>query len=389
MELFRQMGTNALKIDEILAGYGQNNSNTSRAMQDMQRGVDTLQSDTTGGSFASGKDKVNRAARIMLNKSAGLAQELSRMATRIGKNNEQTRQLSAHSRTLRTARDTITNLLLEVDNGPNQPIVMFNWLTINAGNRQEPIALKHPGGTSEKSAPPCALLEVSGLKGTHVSVDIEHVRGAAYGGHIHSVGRNQGQVGTFTVQQGVTASSTPGNNPALEFKLPWSNLAVNATYQATDFCSRFKVTINVEGFGSRSFFVDVKFGKTMENLSAIDHPYIETYTNDDTHPDSHWGRPPLVKAIRSAADAFGRQYEAGNFGETTEEQNRLWVNDLSLPWGGLIETHDNHRWGQNVDISYLKMNKAQRTWQENQLKNYFDYVGLHEDPLHWHCSVHM
>ncbi len=231
MELFRQIWTKALEIDGIMINYGKNDSSSKRVMQDMQRGADTLLSDTTGGSFASGKDKINRAARIMLNKSAGLSQELSRMATGIGKNNEQTRQLSAHSRTLRTTRDTITNLLLEVDNGPNQPIVMFNWLAINAGNRLEPIILKHPGGTSKKSAPPCALLEISGLKGTHASVDIGHVRGAAYGGHIHSVGRNQGQVGTFTVQQGVTASSTPGNNPVLEFKLPWSRLAVNATYQ--------------------------------------------------------------------------------------------------------------------------------------------------------------
>ncbi len=141
----------------------------------------------------------------------------------------------------------------------------------------------------------------------------------------------------------------------------------------------------------------MKFGKTMENLSAIDHPYIETYTNDGAHPDSHWGRPPPVAAIKSVADAFGRQYEAGNFGETTEEQNRLWVNDLSLPWGGLFKTggkmdgdgHKNHRWGQNVDINYNKMNEAQKTWQKNQLKNYFKTAKLHGTPLHWHCSVYI
>ena len=47
----------------------------------------------------------------------------------------------------------------------------------------------------------------------------------------------------------------------------------------------------------------------------------------------------MVEAIKKAADAFGVELEAGRFGEVTDKQKKLQVNDLSLPWGGRIRTH--------------------------------------------------
>jgi hypothetical protein len=392
MELFKQMLTKALEIDGIRIKYGKNDSSTKRAAQDMQRGVDSLQTNTTISSYSTVESKILSAARLIHTKSTGLAQELSRMATSIGKNNAQSRQLSADSSTVRTARDTLIKLFIEIDNSPSQPIVLFNWLPINPGHRPEPIILKHAGGKAKYGNPPYAGLKIIGLKGTRVTVDIEHIKGVEFGGHGHYMGRSENHVGTLTTKPEVTSTSTPGSNPALKLTLPSSNMETEILYKAPDFCSRFRFTVNIESFGSRSFFVDVKFAEEMENLSAIGHKYIETYTHDGAHPDSHWGRPPLVKALSNLADAFGREYKAGNFGETTENQNKLWVNDLSLPWGGLIDTHGNHKWGQNVDISYKKMNQRQRNWFKKNAKKYFDTASLHKEgteQVHYHCSVHM
>jgi hypothetical protein len=393
MELFKQMVTKALEIDGLRIRYGKNDSGTKRAVKDMQTGVDTLQCDTTGSSFANTKFRVLSAANKIKNDSSGLIQEFSRMAAKIKGNNVQSRQLSADSRTVSTARDTINKLIIEIDNCPSQPIVLFDWQTINPGHRPEPIVLKHAGGKAKYGNPPYAGLKITGLKGTRVTVDIEHIKGVKYGGHGHYVGRSENHVGTLTTtRREVTSTSTPGSNPALELTLPLSDMETEVRYKATNFCSRFRFTVNIEGFGSRSFFVDVKFAEKMENLSAIGHKYIETYTNDDTHPDSHWGRPPLVKAITGVADAYGREIEAGRFGEVTNEQRKLWVNDLSLPWGGRLRTHGNHKWGQNVDISYKKMNQRQRDWFEKNAKKYFDTASLHKEgteQVHYHCSVYM
>ena len=193
-------------------------------------------------------------------------------------------------------------------------------------------------------------------------------------------------------------AARPGSSPALEFVLARTGTPVQVTYQANDFCSRFKVTLQMQGFGKCTFPLEVKFDKEMVNLADQNHPYINTYTNDTTHPDSHWGRPPLVKAIKGVADAFGKELEAGRFGEVTDEQKKLQVNDLSLPWGGLLksygamhgDSHGNHRWGQNVDISYIKMNDMQRKWFAEIATQYLSTAKRHSENTsneHWHCSV--
>jgi len=99
-----------------------------------------------------------------------------------------------------------------------------------------------------------------------------------------------------------------------------------------------------------------------------------------------------VNAITNLADAFGRELEAGRFGEVTGNQRLLRVNDLSLPWGGTINTHNNHKWGQNVDVSYKDMNKLQKTWFGNTAGQYLSTVERHDentDNDHWHCPVYM
>ena len=93
-----------------------------------------------------------------------------------------------------------------------------------------------------------------------------------------------------------------------------------------------------------------------------------------------------MDAITGVADAFGVEFEAGRFGEVTKEQRKLWVNDLSLPWGAYLPPHGSHKWGKNVDINQWRMNAKQAAWLHANLEKYFDSVLFHGDIKHWHCK---
>ncbi|MBW7996530.1 MAG: hypothetical protein FVQ81_08200 [Candidatus Glassbacteria bacterium] len=385
MGIFEQLLAEARAIDAIMLEYDVSDRDTVQAMQELERGVKALASGIKGGPWEAERSRVKRAARIMLNKSAKIPQQLERLVSRISGNTQETRQLQKHARQIREARNATQNALRETE---RRSSVIFNGTALSPGTSAYPLVLLHPGGTSEQSYPPAADFVITGTEGAQVSLAIEHVATIPFGGHYHDVGREPEFTGTFSTDL-ISARATSGSDPALEFEIPHSGRSVTVNYQATDFCSRFRITLVMQGFGKCDFPLEVKFAETMEDLSAVDHPYIETYTRDGAHPDSHWGREKLVTAITDLADAFGRELEAGRFGEVTDDQRKLWVNDLSLPWGGHIESHGNHKWGQNVDINHWRMNKKQISWLHKNLKEYFDYVLFHGKILHWHCSVHI
>jgi hypothetical protein len=129
---------------------------------------------------------------------------------------------------------------------------------------------------------------------------------------------------------------------------------------------------------------------TFSGLVALpSHKALRPYTFDPGHPDAHWGTQDLVNRIMRLADAFASAFP----------NQVLWVNDMSLREGGLLDSvqgarlappHKGHKYGGEVDISYLKMTPAHRKWfRENVEKtsNFFRRVKLHGSPIHWHCSI--
>jgi hypothetical protein len=165
--------------------------------------------------------------------------------------------------------------------------------------------------------------------------------------------------------------------------------SIPVEYQATLMCGNVRMEM-----------VDVNFPNnvhgTVYNIITFpglvqlpNHKALRPYTNDPGHPDAHWGTQDLVNRIKRLADAFALAFPA----------QVLWVNDMSLREGGLLDVlqtarlappHDGHKYGGEVDISYLKMTPAQRKWfleKVQNTKNFFPTVRLHGSPIHWHCSI--
>ena len=77
-------------------------------------------------------------------------------------------------------------------------------------------------------------------------------------------------------------------------------------------------------------------------------------------------------------------------------QKKLYVNDMSLPWGGVLDFTDNwtkphaaHRFGTDVDINRTLMSSAERTTFLTLAKQIFGQqnVCVHGGTNgHWHLS---
>ncbi len=92
-----------------------------------------------------------------------------------------------------------------------------------------------------------------------------------------------------------------------------------------------------------------------------------------THPDNHYGTQELINAIKSVAKAYGEACDNGEFdikGKRPEGvYKKLRVNDMSLQYGGrfdwkatLMSPHEEHMFGEEVDISSKNMNSKQEDW---------------------------
>ena len=208
------------------------------------------------------------------------------------------------------------------------------------------------------------VVYVNGPPGDSVSMLLDFEGGS--NGHNHSGGTSDPRVVGACSPRQFTLGPYPQN--------------VAVTYRSTNFCGLVKLTTRGNS-GSDIDYFRVKF----PGLASLPpHPNIRAYQNDTTHPQSHYGRQDLITAIHRCATAFGQEFPG----------DRLWINDMSLPWGGVFDIggthtapHSGHKWGGEVDISYNLQTGAQRQWFRNNAGYYFTRVLLHGNPLHWHCSI--
>jgi hypothetical protein len=160
-------------------------------------------------------------------------------------------------------------------------------------------------------------------------------------------------------------------------------------------------------------FVDVRYTQNLYDLNDYNLKYMHLYTGDDYHPDNvcHYGSKEMKDALQGLHHAYARAFEAGQFGfegvDILDESiiaadvihPHIWVNDMSLPWGGRFKSkgimsrdgHLSHKWGNDVDICYNRMNAAQRQWMWDNAPGFFTEVDLHnrDDPdnIHWHLDL--
>ena len=129
--------------------------------------------------------------------------------------------------------------------------------------------------------------------------------------------------------------------------------------------------------------------------------YYQGRDEHEIHPNeySHFCQLELLEKICEVEDRFARQYPGG----------QIWINDMSLPWGGTFRTgnkasssgHNSHKTGRQVDISFRNMTsvdpgnpvveKMQRIDLDIIIRSVFGNANVlfHSAPIywHWHCSL--
>jgi len=285
------------------------------------------------------------------------------------------------------------------DNTKLQPLVGERYFT-----------LLHPGKDGGVAPAP---FRFTGPENSEVTIEMEHVRGLDYGGHNHQI--SPAHLGSF---RNLHAPKFEVENPG---KLRFTMRPAGETtvwYLASDLCTRRKFTVTHSWPGAQLRYVllvDVRYAKKLYDLNDYNLRYVTVTTGDDTHPDSvcHYGSREMIDALEKLSYYYGRALESGEFDEATTEigadnsltvayrrpsQTVLWVNDISLPWGGRFrnkgkmngKSHLSHKWGNDVDINWSGMNNKQRQWMWTNAPDYFEKVDTHnegEDNEHWHLDV--
>lgn len=116
-------------------------------------------------------------------------------------------------------------------------------------------------------------------------------------------------------------------------------------------------------------------------VSMSSRPSIVLTGATGAHPANHYGRPDFVRAIENLADQFFAEFS-----------KPLFVNDMSLPDGGLFDIHGNwspphqgHRDGVTVDISSNVMSTVEKQRFRELAEENGIVVYEHTDyPPHFH-----
>ena len=128
-------------------------------------------------------------------------------------------------------------------------------------------------------------------------------------------------------------------------------------------------------------------------------PNLKLYTGDEQHPEdvSHFGIKEMIEALVALDKAYGEAKASGDLPENTP---LIYVNDISLPWGGRFtiegkleeegKGHSSHKWGMDVDISYNLMTRELRDWFDIKANELFTTAEVHDYDKswrHWHCDL--
>ena len=127
---------------------------------------------------------------------------------------------------------------------------------------------------------------------------------------------------------------------------------------------------------------------------------LDLQQSDTTHPTefSHYDTKEMIEALLKLDQAYGEAKVNGTLPANTPP---IYVNDISLPWGGRFtiegkldeagKGHKSHKWGEDVDISYKWMTTVQRIWFKKAAEKFFETVDTHNkgtDGEHWHLDLH-
>jgi hypothetical protein len=252
---------------------------------------------------------------------------------------------------------------------------------------------------------PEVTLTLSGFQDEPVRIEMFHVMGKSYGGHLHKIEAKY--LGEFRCDPPGLLVPSPSVG-AVSMVLPPSASEVKIIYRASDVCTRRKLRVSSPALQQPvEIIVDVKYAVQLYDLHQYDTPNLELYTGDDVHPEevSHYGTRAMIDALVAIDRAFR---EAVRNGDLPADTPIIKVNDMSLPWGGSLRiygdmliqskdgswvtnSHKTHKWGTDVDISYNAMTTSkQRTWFKTEASKHFTTVDIHnkgESQQHWHLDL--
>lgn len=209
------------------------------------------------------------------------------------------------------------------------------------------------------------LWYVNGRPGATVQMTFS--RQAQSGGHKHANDANGGPAGSALPPSHLLGPTYPQNQVF--------TIAAPEAGGLADFYTRFSTGENLPGV------LSVLVPNLTEFTGGVG---ITLVGATDKHAENHYGLPQLNAAIA----ALGQKFH-------TKFKKNIFVNDMSLPKGGLFDIsgawqvpHATHRDGRRVDINSTSMTKPQQDFFRTAAKEAgFRSVVLETSPPHWHLEI--
>jgi hypothetical protein len=204
-----------------------------------------------------------------------------------------------------------------------------------------------------------AILFLNGEEGSRVSLSIRRVPFS--GGHLHDGGPS-GEL----VRSSVAMGGWP-QNAEVELRTP-------------DFAGTSEITLcDSNGRVVRCW---VEFG-VRGLIELTPNRGLVLCGCSREHPQNHWGTPKVVNSLYELGDRFHQRLGRS-----------LWVNDLSLPFGGRLDCnsdwefpHRTHFDGRDVDINWNVMTVEERDFFAEMASGIGFAVELHGPKKHWHLHM--
>jgi len=265
--------------------------------------------------------------------------------------------------TTATITQTCTDGIPQIKPLGANPQKPSRWLPANPPARPNPIIEPSTQDYEVSVATRCGQV----LPNANVTLNYSAVPYS--GGHMHDDGRDK-HVGLFELTA-TTRNSEPASTGTLQVNTGATG-KVTVKYVAPQASGLTKVTLECtlpDGTPceSRDEHINVGINGLLRLGAGANYEFIGL---TEIHPDTRFGTPSLVDAMRSLADSYVAQYPT-----TTRmvndipvtEPSKLFYNDMSLQWGGLLdcytspscqalggapwkEPHDSHRLGKNADV---------------------------------------
>ena len=219
--------------------------------------------------------------------------------------------------------------------------------------------------------------------------------GTSCGHHHNSQSMNEKATGFFT------NFKHDGNVWKSDFTLPPGGKEVDCqytTYGVSGITGVQAILLNAQGVrvDMMRFSLDVRYargGGFHQLEESSDYGLIGDNTH---HPENHYGTQELINAVTALARAF-----KGRFGESAVGLKQLWINDMSLRYGGRFDCwsdrrrefqwpHQLHMFGEHVDIHSKSHTEEQKQWiLNNAIDSHLDIELEHkgETNEHFHAIV--